>query len=94
MTRFVGVPNPDPTSLAFDLSGPADSVEVRVYDKALVRAATLTFNGPFPAGWVEAPLPAGWSSRLGSGLYYAVAVAYRGSVSSLGGTSTKLFVLR
>ncbi len=92
VVRFFGVPNPNPNRLAFLLSGPADSLQVRVYDVALVRVRGWEFTGPYNAGWVEVA-PPGWDA-LPNGLYYAVAVARRDGVSSLGTASTKLYLAR
>lgn len=94
MTRFVGVPNPNPQRLALELSGPADSIEVVVYGPALVRLKTLDFAGPFAAGWVAVSLPSDWDGRLSDGLYYAAATARRGGAVSLPTAPARLVLLR
>jgi beta-glucanase (GH16 family) len=74
------VPNPNPNSLAVELNGPADAVNVRVFTKALVLA--LEFSRPgLAAGWQRISVPGGWQN-LPSGLYYVQVQAIRGQAVS------------
>ncbi len=91
VVRFFGVPNPNPVRLAFLLSGPAESLQVRVYNVALVRVRSWDFVGPYPAGWATVSLPPG--VPLPNGLYYALAVARRDAAVAPP-SRTRLFLLR
>lgn len=94
MTGVFGVPNPNPRLFAIQLSGPADSLEIRIYDVALKRVAKWNFTGPFGQGWVSLSLPGDGVVRWPNGLYYATAQAWRGGAVSRPVAPAKLAVLR
>jgi hypothetical protein len=87
-------PNPNPQGLALKLAGNADSVEIKIYSKALVRVAGGRAEGPFSAGWVRVPLPMGWNNGLPNGVYYAVARPQRGAYLGNGPGPAVMMMLR
>ena len=87
------VPNPNPGSVALQLSGPADEVQVDVYSVAETKVASRV-SGACNAGWSRVPLPLGWAESLPSGVYYLRAVARQGSRRSAAFHPIKLVLLR
>ncbi len=75
-----GVPNPNPDQLAVDLNSSADSLDVRIYTKALVLALDFQ-TGRLNAGWNPVVLPP-TLGRLSNGLYYVLVRAGRGPAVS------------
>jgi hypothetical protein len=76
LERVVPVPNPQYGPLLrlhFKLKGRADSVEVKLYTAAMVRAGGARAEGPFRRGWSSCALA--WPAELPTGLYYAVVTA-------------------
>lgn len=76
MRHCVAFPNPNPLSLALELEGPADQLNLKLYSRAEVLVYSLD-GGPAPAGWSRLPLPAGWEHDLANGAYYGVLQASR-----------------
>jgi hypothetical protein len=64
------VPNPNPKALAIDLAGPADSIEIRLYSRAMVLMRQEKLSGSWQAGWNDVPLPSSWLNGLANGHYY------------------------
>ena len=75
--HVVAVPNPNPTSIQLELSGPADEVELFLYSRAETKVRAWTVGG-VAGGWVTVPLGAHWSDGLASDTYYLVAEAKQG----------------
>ncbi|MGH7442170.1 MAG: glycosyl hydrolase family 28 protein, partial [bacterium] len=85
------VPNPNPTRLAVDLAGAAESLDVKLYNKAFILVLKFSVPGLL-SGWNPVPIPPTFGS-LASGLYYIRVQALRqASVSKV--ASTKVFILR
>lgn len=78
IAAHAALPNPDPAWIAVKLKGPADSVELKVYSKALVCVAVVRLPAQ-NAGWCRLPLPA----LPASGFYSYRVKAYRGGAASL-----------
>jgi hypothetical protein len=76
-----GLPNPGTQTLALNLAGPADLLDLRIYSAANMLVAS-ELSGPWPQGWSRLPLPAAFQSKAGQGLYYVKAVAWRGAQAS------------
>jgi hypothetical protein len=87
-------PNPNPVGLALKLEGDVDSVDLRIYSKALVRVAGARLQGPFDAGWVRVPLPLGWKNGLANGIYYASVRPQRGAAQGNGPGPAVMLLLR
>jgi len=85
-------PNPNPTSLAVKLGAAADRVELSIYTSGLTQVSRAV-SGPYPAGWVQVPIPADWQGAP-NGLYYARAMAYSHSTAFRSIKPAKLFRLR
>ena len=73
------VPNPNPSAIAVQLSGPADDIAVKIYSSA----HTLLFeadSGSTAGGWSSVELPP--LTWLPNGLYYFTVTAWRGGKTS------------
>ena len=88
---LVAVPNPGPAFLTVNLGGPATSLELVLYTKAMTVVDRFTAPGA-AGGWVRVPLPAAWQD-LANGTYYVVAVAKQGQKTTPRRIA-KFFVLR
>lgn len=75
------MPNPDPRALWVQLSGPADSVEVKVWTVSMVLVAEGSSTG-LQSGWNSVAVPAGFAGAA-PGLYFATLQASRGQALSL-----------
>ncbi|MGH7442437.1 MAG: glycosyl hydrolase 53 family protein [bacterium] len=80
VTALDPVPNPNPIELAVDLAGPAESVVIRVYTKALTLAFGFSVPG-LATGWHSIDLPPTWG-ELPDGMYYVQAQALHGGTVS------------
>lgn len=85
-------PNPDPKALRFQLSGPADSMRMRVYTTAWILVKEIE-AGPWNAGWNRMDFGTPGLSAQAAGLYYVELVAKRDRVVSQAAT-TRLVLLR
>jgi hypothetical protein len=74
------------------LSGPADSVRLKVYTKALVAVGTVDL-GAMAAGMNTVSLPS-WLTGLPSGAYYYVVSAERGVVKAARPSIGRLVVIK
>ena len=82
--KGAAVPNPDPSSLSLLISGPCDTIEIRVYSVSMARVdAGITVPVSTEGGWVQAPLPPAFLAGLPKGAYFYAATALRGSLKSL-----------
>jgi hypothetical protein len=89
------VPNPQAGSiltLDVDLQGFADSLEIRVFSKAMTCVRDLQVEGNFGPGWNLARADLG--SPLPLGLYYTLVKARRGAWTSQAQGPVKLMVIR
>jgi hypothetical protein len=74
--KAYGVPNPNPTAIAFHLQGYVDSLTVQLYSKAMVLFWSGS-SGYQAAGWDRVSLPAAALANVGNGVCYAVLIPYR-----------------
>lgn len=88
-----GVPNPDPLTVAVQLNGPADQVELRLYSPGMTLLAKLNV-GPLAGGWTQIPLPAEWINAAPHGLAFVTVQAKRQAQRSLPFVPTRVFRLR
>jgi hypothetical protein len=67
--QAAAVPNPDPTGIQVQLSGRADTVDVKVYTESmhLVAEDAAGSGGP---GWLQVPLPPGFATYTPAGTYF------------------------
>lgn len=92
LLAVAAVPNPGPAAyVAVNLSGPATSLELVLYTKAMTVVDRVTAPGA-AGGWVKVALPSSWQS-LPNGAYYIVTVAKQGAKTTPRRV-TKFFVLR
>lgn len=70
------VPNPDPLTLAIQLSRPADLISVEIYSVGLA-SVLETKQERCAAGYNQIPLPPQWKT-LANGVYFARVKAQRG----------------
>jgi GH18 family chitinase len=87
-----GWPQPNPSRLSLQLSGPAERALLRVYTPAWVLVAKLE-TGALSAGWNQVSLAGLWAPDQAAGLYYVEVQALRGSVKSTP-LNAKLYLLR
>jgi len=87
-------PNPNPGQLYVRLSGPADTVTVRVYSKALVEVLRVVAPASADrAGWQPVDLPVGVST-LSNGSWFAVASAQKGGRTASQTARVRFFIKR
>jgi hypothetical protein len=67
--QFVPIPNPSPNQLKIDIQGSCESLTIKIYTCAMVRASQATFSGA-PTGWSTLPLSP-LLEGLPPGLYFA-----------------------
>lgn len=79
--QAVAVPNPDPSSLAIQLAGPVDSVDLKLYSRGFDLVAQVT-SGAQPSGWNRLDLSQAGLKDLPSGLYFGKLRAKRLSIES------------
>jgi len=84
------MPNPNPHSIAINLAGSADSVELAVYTPSMVKVSATT-TGPMEPGWNRIPVASLLQGERG--LLFLVAVARRGDVEG-GKALVRVLVMR
>ena len=47
-----------------------DSIEIRLYSRAMVLMRQEKLSGSWQAGWNDVPLPSSWLNGLANGHYY------------------------
>ena len=90
--QAVPVPNPNAGALAVELLGPADSVDVRVFDQAMILVGSVR-SGAMPANWGRISLDSAWFAGLPPGVYFVQVKALRGGAVSKA-VLTKLLLTR
>jgi hypothetical protein len=71
VVKLLPFPNPQSgafVGVAFNLSAPADSIELRLYTHAMVLVGSYQRTGYFPKGWSNVKFEA---PSMASGLYFA-----------------------
>jgi len=87
-------PNPNPGQLYVKLSGPADTVTVRVYSRALVEVMRVVAPASADrAGWQPVALPASVST-LPNGTWFAVVSAQKGGRTASQTARISFFIKR
>ena len=89
----VPLPDPNPRALLALLEGDVDSVQARVYTRAMVCVAEATI-GAGRQGWVSVPLPEGFLQTAPNGIYFYRIVGIRGSSSDSKPVVGRFLVLR
>jgi hypothetical protein len=77
--QLAAVPNPNPSSVAVQLGGPADGISLKLYTTAMVLIRALNAPGSPAGGWVRVALPADWTHGLANGTYYLEVEALQGA---------------
>jgi len=91
VVRILAWPEPRPHSIAVQVDGACDWVDLRLYSVALHRVADLRAPGCGGPAWVEADLG---GVELPSGAYYVVGQAHLNGRSMGQALKAKLMVLR
>jgi len=94
VARVLACPNPDPDSLAVQMDGPADELQVAVYTKALTLVRRLDLRVSLRQGWNTVPLDASALAGLPAGLYFASVRPWRRGHAGEAGPGAKLLLLR
>jgi hypothetical protein len=79
--RTLPVPNPNPKQIAVELTGPADSAQIKFWTVSL-RLVGGTRARQLRQGWNSVPIPAGLLSANGT-YFYTLTVSQLGSSASL-----------
>ncbi len=85
-------PNPNPTHLYLDLEGPADEVEIKVYDRSM-RCVLQVKLGPVSKGWNALALPVEFR-QAGNGTYFYRVLCSRAGKGAIRPVMGRLVVLR
>ena len=77
--------------LHFELEGPAESLQIKIYNKAMLLLSTDKRVGSYGLGWNQETLAL---PDLGNGLYYLVVTVQRGERTSDPVKPARVYVLR
>jgi hypothetical protein len=87
------MPNPNPGSLWIRMDGPAEELQLKIYDRAMIVVASVS-TGPVAEGWVAVPLPESFVHGASNGLYFCRLISRRTGSPNSKPYLGKILVLR